>query len=183
MSKNLTKTSKLLSLVLRHKPDVIGVTLDENGWLSIDELLRGLESYGKHITWEYLKEVVVTNEKQRFVFSPDGLKIRANQGHSIVSVDLCMLAVAAPYTLYHGTVAKYVELINIDGLQKMNRQHVHLSESIETASIVGKRRGKPIVLRVNAVEMYNSGFELYVSANGVWLTDHVPTEYITTNDV
>lgn len=178
MSKHTTKISKLLSLVLRHKPETIGVSLDKNGWLAVDDLLTSLEASGNPISLALLKEVVDTNEKQRFIFSDDGLKIRANQGHSITSVDMAFTATVPPDVLYHGTVAKYLESIEENGLQKMSRQHVHLSETTDTANIVGKRRGNPVILKVNAGEMHRAGFEFYLSANGVWLTDYVPAKFI-----
>lgn len=177
-SKVLTSTSKFLSLVLRHKPDVIGLQLDAEGWLPIDELIVSANHNGKPLTLELLHEVVVSCAKQRFSLSEDGLKIRANQGHSVSSVELNLEPVAPPSVLYHGTVAAFAESIRVQGLLKRSRNHVHLSADVETAKSVGSRRGKPIVLTVLAHTMHASGHVFYQSANGVWLTDSVPSEFI-----
>lgn len=175
--KQLKITSKFLSLTLRHNPEKIGLQLDENGWADIATLLSKAAQHHHQISMELLKEIVVTNDKKRFVFSEDGTKIRANQGHSI-SVDLQLHAQMPPETLYHGTVAKSIAQIKVEGLQKMSRQHVHLSRDKATATIVGSRRGSAIILSVNAAAMQRDGFEFYLSENGVWLTDHVPPQYI-----
>lgn len=118
-----------------------------------------------------------TNDKQRFAFNENQSKIRASQGHSI-SIDLQYTAVQPPEFLYHGTIAKYLPEIKAKGLLKMNRHHVHLSEDITTATKVGARRGKPIVLQIAAAAMATDGIQFFTSANGVWLTDSVPPSYI-----
>lgn len=151
--------------------------MDENGWVLVDELIKKANSKGRHLTKELLQEVVADNDKQRFSFNADGSRIRANQGHS-VSIDLQLTPVEPPIVLYHGTVAKFMEAIKAEGLQKMSRQHVHLSKDRETANIVACRRGKPIILTIQSGEMFKNGHRFYISDNGVWLCDRVPVEYI-----
>jgi putative RNA 2'-phosphotransferase len=175
--KENTKISKLLSLVLRHKPDVIGIGLDEQGWTDVDTLLRQLNEHGHPVTIEILHHVVKTNNKGRFSFNADNTRIRANQGHSI-GLELGYQAKQPPEILYHGTAERFLESIMSIGLQKQDRHHVHLSENRDTAISVGQRYGKPVLLTVNAQEMHNNGFEFYLSDNNVWLTDHVPVKYI-----
>lgn len=172
--------SKLLSLVLRHKPEVIGITLDKNGWVSVDDLLLKIQTqlHGDFITFENLEEIVNDNDKQRFAFNEDKTKIRANQGHSISKVDLDLKAERPPMGLYHGTVERFIPLIKKDGLLKMNRNHVHLSDDINTALNVGSRRGKAIILTINSGKMYVDGIKFSKSVNGVWLVDEVLPEYI-----
>lgn len=176
--KSLTSTSKFLSLVLRHQPEVVGMQLDPEGWLPIDGLIQNANRQGKQLTLELLHEVVASCEKKRFSLSDDGLMIRANQGHSVPDVEHNLEAVSPPSVLYHGTVAAFVESIREQGLLKRSRNHVHLSADIETAKKVGARRGKPIILTIRAHAMYESGYAFYVSANGVWLTDAVPVSFI-----
>ena len=177
MKKELVQTSKFLSLILRHKPQLIGLTLAQNGWVEIDVLIDAANRHGRQITRELIDETVFTNDKQRFSYSSDGLMIRANQGHSI-NVDLALEAVEPPAKLYHGTVDRFLDSIKKSGLQKMQRQHVHLSATIEAATSVGARRGQPIILVVDAKRMHAEGYSFYLSANGVWLTDSVPWAYI-----
>jgi putative RNA 2'-phosphotransferase len=170
--------SKLLSFVLRHRPDEAGVTLDAQGWVAIDELLRGLAARGNPLTRADLERVVAENAKQRFAISPDGLRIRASQGHS-VEVDLGYEPVEPPAILYHGTAAASVASILATGLERRERHHVHLSTTIDTARSVGGRHGAPVVLVIDAAAMHRDGHVFHVSANGVWLTDEVPARYIT----
>lgn len=178
MNEQQTKSiSKFLSLILRHQPEVIGITLDENGWTDVDELIAKMNAKGHRISFEQLEEVVDTNDKKRFAFSPDGVKIRASQGHS-VEVDLALAPKQPPEYLYHGTVAKFLDNIRKEGLQRMSRQHLHLSHDKETATKVGSRRGIPVILNINSGAMHRDGILFYLSDNGVWLTDHVPAKYI-----
>jgi len=174
MTTNETKISKFLSYVLRHNPDSIGVSISENGWVVIDELISKSEMDSSVST---LKQVVANNDKQRFYISDDGLRIRANQGHSI-AVDLKYARTQPPMILYHGTATRFLSNIMKDGLQSRSRQHVHLSADIETARAVGKRHGKPAILFIKAQEMYNEGKVFYLSKNGVWLTLEVAPEFI-----
>ncbi|WP_075342720.1 RNA 2'-phosphotransferase [Tenacibaculum agarivorans] len=176
--KDKRKLSKFLSLLLRHQPETISLTLDEKGWADVDELIEKSKRKRKHFSIQELEEVVVTNDKQRFSFNEDKTKIRANQGHSLKTIDLELEAVQPPEVLYHGTVDKFLGAIQEKGLQKMNRQHVHLSQDIETATKVGSRRGKPIILTINSGEMFRKGYEFYKSKNGVWLTERVPVTFI-----
>jgi putative RNA 2'-phosphotransferase len=175
------KSSKFLSLVLRHQPEKIGIRLDEAGWVSVDELLRASNMHGVVLTREDLDDVVRTNSKQRFAFSEDGDRIRANQGHS-VEVDLGYAPLQPPPTLYHGTSQRFLSSIREAGLVKRARHHVHLSPDIETAEVVGKRRPPFVVLTIDAESMHRDGHPFYQSANGVWLTEHVPAVYITFPD-
>jgi len=175
--KELVRLSKFMSLVLRHQPEVIGLLLDENGWASVEELITKLQAKGFSVDHAILAEVVATNNKKRFAFSDDQTRIRANQGHS-VAVDLQLKEATPLAVLYHGTAEKNVAAIQQHGLLKRNRQHVHLSVDKETAIKVGQRHGQPVIFHVLAKEMQEAGHQFYVSANGVWLTDHVPPKYL-----
>lgn len=174
---DLTRISKLLSLVLRHEPEKIGITLDENGWTDCQALIEAAGRHGKHFDHAILLKVVRSSDKQRFALSEDGHRIRANQGHS-VKVDLALEAQTPPEHLYHGTVAGFLDAIRETGLQKGERHHVHLSPELVTATKVGERRGQPIILTIRAAEMSAAGYPYCLSANGVWLTDAVPPEFI-----
>ena len=177
MAKNNIRISKLLSLVLRHQPEAIGLKLDKHGWAEIDELLTLLEKNGDRISRDQLGSIVENDNKNRYAIDADGLRIRANQGHSI-EVELGLPAIEPPEILFHGTVKKFLEAIACSGLDAGSRQHVHLSRDRETAINVGKRRGSPIILRVRSAAMHAEGHEFYCSNNGVWLTKHVPVQYI-----
>jgi len=169
--------SKFLSLVLRHAPETIGLGLDEQGWASVEELIEACNRSGTPLTREELEHVVATSDKKRFAFSEDGLRIRANQGHSI-KVDLGFEPREPPEVLYHGTARRVLESILKEGLIKGARHHVHLSSDAATAAKVGSRHGKPVVLVVKSGQMHVDGYAFYLSQNGVWLTDHVPSEYL-----
>jgi putative RNA 2'-phosphotransferase len=175
--KDLKHTIKFLSLVLRHAPETIGVAMDPNGWVLVDELIEKSQRHNHKLDFELLEEIVVTNDKQRFSFSADLTMIRANQGHSL-NVDLQFEPRQPPDFLFHGTVGKFMESIRENGLQKMNRTHVHLSKDRETAVKVGSRRGKPVILTVAAGRMFNDGHKFYLSDNGVWLCHEVPPQFI-----
>lgn len=176
--KNIKRISKFLSLLLRHQPEKIGLQLDSNGWAVVEELLQKSRKHGVRFSIDDLETVVVNNDKKRFTFNDNKTKIRANQGHSLKTIDLELKPVQPPEFLYHGTVAKFMDAIHDNGLQKMSRQHVHLSTEVETAMKVGSRRGKPIILTVKSGEMQSEGYEFYLSENNVWLTDNVPSEFI-----
>jgi putative RNA 2'-phosphotransferase len=171
------QTSKFLSLVLRHKPETIGLTLDENGWADTQELIEKANAFHMPITLARLKAIVATNDKKRFVFSPDYRKIRASQGHS-VKVDLQLKEQTPPAELYHGTAEKNIGSIKQQGLLKGQRHHVHLSLDRETARRVGMRYGKPVVLTVNAAAMFQDGYKFFQADNGIWLTEQVLPKYI-----
>lgn len=178
MAKDETvKVSKFLSLVLRHEPGLIGISLDSAGWVSVEELLHACVAHGRALSLGELRAVVEGNDKRRFSFSEDGSRIRANQGHS-VPVELGYETAEPPEILYHGTVEKFLPSIMKEGLEKRERHHVHLSADVETASRVGGRRGRPIVLKVESGRMRRDGHEFFLSANGVWLTERVPPEYL-----
>lgn len=183
MKKSLVSTSKFLSLILRHKPETIGVSLDVEGWLNIDRLIEAANQHGNNLSLELVHEIVAQNDKKRFTLSDDGLRIRANQGHSIRSVDLALTPQQPPGVLYHGTVAPFLASIRQQGLCKRSRNHVHLSPDVKTGKQVGSRRGKPVVLIVDSAAMHEAGFEFYLSKNGVWLTDTVPAQFIQFPDV
>lgn len=174
---NDTHLSKYLSLVLRHDPAAAGVQLDEAGWVEIDALIAGAARHRMQFDRTDLERVVANNAKQRFAISPDGRRIRANQGHSI-QVELGLSPQVPPDRLFHGTIAEVLETIRQQGLLKMSRQHVHLSPDIETAKRVGQRRGEPIILTIRAREMHAAGAQFYCSDNGVWLVDAVPPAFI-----
>lgn len=176
--KNIKRISKFLSLLLRHQPETIGLKLDKNGWAMIDELIAKSKRRNMNLSIDVLREVVANNDKKRFSFNEDETMIRANQGHSLKTIDLELKAIQPPEFLYHGTVPKFISSIKSGGLKKMSRQHVHLSQDLQTATKVGSRRGVPIILTVRSGEMNTKGFEFYQSKNGVWLTDHVPAEFI-----
>ncbi|MGA8116071.1 MAG: RNA 2'-phosphotransferase [Actinocatenispora sp.] len=169
------RASKKLAQVLRHAPDSVGVTLDEAGWVPVDELLAALSAHGWVISAEQLQRVVASSDKQRYALR-DG-RIRANQGHS-VPVRLGLEPVPPPAELFHGTVAGVLADIRAQGLLPRSRHHVHLSSDRETATKVGARRGRPVILTVAAGRMADDGHRFYRSDNGVWLADHVPSRYL-----
>jgi putative RNA 2'-phosphotransferase len=177
MSRELISHSKFLSLVLRHRPETIGLTLDANGWANVDELLRRAAAHGRRLDRATLDRIVRENDKQRFAFSDDGLRIRASQGHSI-HVDLDLQPIQPPTVLYHGTAHRFMDAIRVQGLISMQRRHVHLTADVKVAEEVGKRHGKPAILVVHAEAMFADGCQFYLSENGVWLTASVPPEYL-----
>ena len=170
------KLSKFISLVLRHRPEAAGISLDEHGWADVDDLLKGIVLTGRKIDREKLEEIVATDAKQRYSFNEEKTLIRANQGHSI-PVDVELKEQRPPWILYHGTADRFMVKIASEGLKKMSRLYVHLSENIETAVKVGRRHGSPVVLEVHSGEMYKDGCKFYLSENGVWLTEYVNVKY------
>lgn len=178
MEQQLKHISKLMSLVLRHKPETIGLHLNENGWASVEELIQKINENGTTVNFDTINSVVDTNDKKRFAFNEDKTMIRASQGHSI-DVNLDLQPVTPPDVLYHGTASRFVESILKTGLTKQQRQHVHLSINKETATAVGSRHGKPVILTIDAKAMAQQHFLFYLSDNNVWLVDSVPVEYIT----
>src|SRR5438874_2619302 len=175
---NLTRTSKFISLVLRHDPAAAGIMLDAAGWADVDTLLAGLNQRGYPLTRDDLGGIVRDDAKQRYALSPDGQRIRANQGHSI-EVELGLEPKFPPAMLFHGTGEKSVGAIRREGLRPMGRHHVHLSADEQTALTVGRRHGKPVVFRVAAAEMAAQGTTFFISANGVWLVDAVPPRFLS----
>ncbi|MGZ5248244.1 MAG: RNA 2'-phosphotransferase [Flavitalea sp.] len=176
--KEAVRISRFLSLVLRHKPEQIGLELDSSGWADVNLLIQKCNQSDIPLSLEVLKHIVETNSKKRFAFNAQQNKIRASQGHSI-EVSLELKPVKPPEILYHGTAERFVPSILQAGLMKQQRQHVHLSQTIETALDVGLRHGKPVVFEVLSREMYEDKFEFYRSENGIWLTKSVPAKYLT----
>ncbi len=178
-SKQLNKVSKFLSFVLRHKPDAIGLELDPNGWTNIDDLINkgNAAEETSNLDHTLIQEVVDTSDKKRFIISDDGQSIRANQGHSI-DVALRLKPVVPPEFLYHGTATRFFDSISEEGLKPQQRMYVHLTTDVETATAVGQRYGKPMILKIKALRMHDQGFVFYRSENGVWLTVQVPKRYI-----
>lgn len=176
-SKEDVKLGRFLSLVLRHNPSVIGISLDENGWALVEELLEGMQKTGKKLTREQLERIVKENNKKRYSFNEDHTKIRANQGHSI-TVDVELKKMKPPSALYHGTASRFLLSIQQQGITRQNRQYVHLSSDVETAFRVGSRHGFPVVLEIQAQKMQAEGYSFYLSENQVWLTEIVPFRYV-----
>ena len=171
------ETSKFISLILRHKPEAIGITLDEHGWANVDELIEGV-SRTHPLDMAALELIVAEDEKQRYSFNEDKTLIRANQGHSIL-VDVELDEKEPPEVLYHGTGEKYVSSIDRQGLIPKSRLYVHLSHDEETAVKVGTRHGKPVIYTVKSGDMYRDGYKFFCSVNGVWLTKEVPVKYLS----
>lgn len=177
MSREIARVSKFLSLILRHEPQRIGLVLDPNGWANIEELLRRANEHGAELNRELLDQVVAENDKKRFAISSDGLRIRANQGHS-VNVELNLPSTPPPERLFHGTASRFLDSIRSQGLIPGKRRHVHLSPDAVTARRVGQRHGRPVVPEIRAGRMASEGHVFYISENGVWLTERVPVEFI-----
>jgi len=178
ISKEDMKISKFISLVLRHRPEEIGLILDEYGYMSTSDLIKGINEKGYKVTFIDIERIVKEDDKQRYSFNDDKTKIKANQGHS-VNINLELKSIEPPNVLYHGTATRFSESICKEGIKKQNRQYVHLSADIETATKVGKRHGELVVFRVNSQQMYEDGCEFYLSENKVWLTDYVPIKYFS----
>lgn len=171
------KLGKFLSLILRHKPETIGITLDKNGWVDVNELIEKIKLSGRYIDMEILERIVRENNKKRYSFDENKKKIRANQGHSI-EVELNLKEMIPPTILYHGTATRFLESIREKGIIKGNRQYVHLSKDIETARNVGKRHGEVVILLIDIEGLMKIGHKFYLSENEVWLCDDIPSEYI-----
>jgi len=177
-NRRLVTVSKFLSKHLRHDPAGLGLTLDAGGWVLVEDLLAGCARANFRLSWAELNEVVEKNDKQRFGFDDTGERIRANQGHS-TPVDLQLEPRTPPDVLYHGTAGHVVDELLKLGVKRVSRHHVHLSTNVETAKTVGKRHGKPVILRVDAAAMSRDGLPFYCSDNGVWLVDEVPPQYLS----
>lgn len=180
--RRLERLSKFISMILRHKPEVIGITLDEHGWADVDELIKGINETGEEVEFSKttLEKIVKTDKKQRYSVSQDKTLIRANQGHSI-PVDVELEKKEPPKILYHGTGVKSVKAIQEQGLLPMERLYVHLSTDVETATNVGKRHGTPVIFKVNTEQMQKDGYDFFQSVNGIWLTKEVPAKYLELN--
>jgi putative RNA 2'-phosphotransferase len=177
MDRNLVTVSKFLAKHLRHAPDALGLTLQPGGWVAVDDLLAASARIGFAISYDELVECAETNDKKRLSFDGTGDLIRANQGHS-VEVDLQLEENEPPEVLFHGTVERFLAPIMNEGLKKGKRHHVHLSKDVETARKAGARRGKPVILQVDAGRMHSQGYRFWLSVNGVWLTDSVPADFL-----
>ncbi|MCP1482186.1 putative RNA 2'-phosphotransferase [Pseudomonas chlororaphis] len=173
------EVSKFLSYVLRHKPQAIGLQLDSEGWAEVEALIGGAAREGRQLTPELIAEVVASNDKKRFALSEDGQRIRAVQGHSSKTVSLQLAEQQPPAVLYHGTATRFMDSINEKGLIPGTRHHVHLSQDLATAEAVGQRYGKVVILKIAAQDMQAQGFKFYQAENGVWLTDHVPVDFLS----
>ena len=174
----MKNTSKFISLILRHRPEIIGITLDEHGWAEVDALIDGINRSEAHaLDMEGLEEIVRTDEKQRYSFNGDHTLIRANQGHS-VPVDVELEERIPPDILWHGTGEKYTSSIDRQGLIPKSRLYVHLSSDPETAVTVGSRHGKPVLYKIDCKAMVEDGYRFFLSANHIWLTREVPVRYL-----
>ena len=175
-----TQISKLISLVLRHHPEKLGLTLDSHGWADAKALIEAINAI-QPFDMAQLERIVRTDSKQRYAFSPDRTRIRANQGHSI-PVDLELTPRTPPAMLWHGTGERFAGAIMREGLKPMGRQYVHLSADPDTAVKVGRRHGRPVLFTVDAARMVGDGLSFYRSENGVWLTDAVPAQYLNVEE-
>lgn len=178
ISKEDMRISKFISLILRHKPEEIGLKLDEYGYINTSDLIKGLNRKGYKVTISDIERIVAEDNKQRYSFNDDKSKIKANQGHSI-AVNLELQAIEPPKVLYHGTATRFSESICKDGIKKQNRQYVHLSADIETAEKVGRRHGELVIFKIDGEQMYKDGYKFFLSENKVWLTDYVPIKYLS----
>lgn len=174
----LNHLSGLLSFILRHKPETVGIQLSEHGWADVDSLLAGMNAYGRKISMEDLKKIVEKDKKGRYAFNEDNTKIRARQGHS-VNVDVGLRQEVPPKILYHGTSRDVYKKIQKEGIQKMRRLYVHLSLDYDTAMCVGRRHGVPYVFAVDTEKMHQDGIPFFVSENGIWMTEYVGAEYLS----
>ncbi|ENY8380922.1 RNA 2'-phosphotransferase [Clostridioides difficile] len=178
--KSMSKKDKLsifISLILRHKPETIGIKLDDYGYADVNELIEKINNTGRNINIEILEQIVKEDNKQRYSFNDARSKIRANQGHSI-NVNVELKELEPPKYLYHGTATRFLENIKNEGIIKQSRLYVHLSRDIDTAVKVGKRHGTPVILKINTGKMYENGYKFYLSENNVWLCEHIPFEYV-----
>ena len=172
------RLSKRLAYVLRHDPGSIGLTLDPAGWVDVDELLAALAARGTAVSRARLDRLVAESDKKRFAFDESGTRVRANQGHS-ARVNLGYLPTSPPPVLFHGTPVRNLAAIRTEGLRPGGRHAVHLSADEATARRVGERRGRAVVLRVDAAAMAGEGADFTRSPNGVWLVEAVPPAYLT----
>lgn len=171
------KLSIFISLILRHKPETIGIKLDDYGYADVNELIEKINNTGRNINIEILEQIVKEDNKQRYSFNDDRSKIRANQGHSI-NVDVELKELEPPEYLYHGTATRFLDNIKNEGIIKQSRLYVHLSRDIDTAIKVGKRHGTPVILKINTGKMYENGYKFYLSENNVWLCEYIPFKYV-----
>ncbi|WP_343090162.1 RNA 2'-phosphotransferase [Clostridioides difficile] len=171
------KLSIFISLILRHKPETIGIKLDDYGYADVNELIEKINNTGRNINIEILEQIVKEDNKQRYSFNDDKSKIRANQGHSI-NVNVELRELEPPKYLYHGTATRFLDNIKNEGIIKQSRLYVHLSRDIDIAVKVGKRHGTPVILKINTGKMYENGYKFYLSENNVWLCEYIPFKYV-----
>lgn len=179
MNKQHIEISKFLSYVLRHAPQSIGLTLDREGWVTLDALIAGAKAAGRNLDAAVIHATVAENDKQRFALSENGLRIRAVQGHSTTTVEIQYASITPPDVLYHGTATRFLASIRKEGLRPGRRHHVHLSADLTTALAVGRRHGKPVILRIDALLMHQQGHPFFRADNGVWLSDPIPARFLT----
>ena len=175
-----TEVSKYISLILRHKPEVVGLKLDAHGWVNVDQLIEGV-SRKYMINQSILEEIVETDNKQRYSFNADKTKIRANQGHSSLIAFTNFLPVPCQSTS-GGLHSSNSTSTLTEGLIPKSRLYVHLSKDPETARQVGARHGELVLYVVSAGQMFRDGYKFYLSKNGVWLTKEVPVKYLERNE-
>ncbi|HGT0205763.1 TPA: RNA 2'-phosphotransferase [Clostridioides difficile] len=171
------KLSIFISLILRHKPETIGIKLDDYGYADVNELIEKINNTGRNINIEILEQIVKEDNKQRYSFNDDRSKIRANQGHSI-NVNVELRELEPPKYLYHGTATRFLDNIKNEGIIKQSRLYVHLSRDIDIAVKVGKRHGTPVILKINTGKMYENGYKFHLSENNVWLCEYIPFKYV-----
>ncbi|MFA1719042.1 RNA 2'-phosphotransferase [Clostridioides difficile] len=171
------KLSIFISLILRHKPETIGIKLDDYGYADVNELIEKINNTGRNINIEILEQIVKEDNKQRYSFNDDRSKIRANQGHSI-NVNVELRELEPPKYLYHGTATRFLDNIKNEGIIKQSRLYIHLSRDIDIAVKVGKRHGTPVILKINTGKMYENGYKFYLSENNVWLCEYIPFKYV-----
>lgn len=181
MDKYELRLSCFLSRILRHEPEIVGITIDKYGWADVKKLLQGMREKGRTIDEELLEKIVREDNKQRYSFNENHTKIRANQGHSI-PVEVEMTQATPPDVLYHGTATRFLSNIMTQGILPMSRLFVHLSGDVETAMAVGARHGNPVVLTIDTVKMREDGYLFYLSENHVWNIGKVPPQYFSKTD-
>ena len=175
---SLKSLSKYISLLLRHDPGAAGLTLDAHGWVRVRDLCAALEERHQRLDLDLIEHMMATSDKPRWELSPDQKYIRALHGHS-VALEFDYAPAAPPEVLFHGTVRKFLEPIREQGLIPGERQFVHLAETTSAAAEVARRRGRPVILHVDAARMTADGHAFYHTASGIWLTAHVPPTYLT----
>ena len=177
-----TNLSVYLCYLLRHRPDEIGLNMDEHGWVDAGELIEKVNGGGKYtLTTDALRGIVTSDPKGRYRFNADETRIKACQGHSIDWVVPELDWREPPMRLYHGTTAEAYEKIRTSGgISRMNRHAVHMQADAEKAWQSAKRWKKtPVVLEIDARQMYEDDIAFGVTENDVWCCDAVPSEYIT----
>jgi putative RNA 2'-phosphotransferase len=172
-----TRESVFISYCLRHGAAAINLPIDTEGWVLTSDLVdKCVEQYSK-FTFDILKQIVAEDTKGRYSFNDNKMMIRANQGHSLAIVSITYEKKIPPPELYHGTSIDLLDDIIEEGIIKMGRHHVHLSDNLATAISVGRRHGEPAIITIDTVAMTNAGIEFFLSDNGVWLTDSVDPQY------